>query len=396
MILRPDSLKYLDITTLWAIFKFQNAPIGVWSVRVIQQRDTMILTNGFTLEPTQPFSTTVQIVGPNRILPNRPFNYRIAVTNNSNVTGREIPVLIVGDTKIFLSITSQTDSSYPITAFLRDTLNPLKGIYTIPNMAATDSIQFGSVMIRELLPYTTEYIDLQTQSSNTGTFKMDVAVGKPLILSPCNVSLGNPCLTAVGKLVVKGAGLLNPIVGCVDGVRDFICQDAQKWFVEKENKWLLLSGLAGATSDCLGVGGKVLKSVMKGDFKMMQSVTKFQKPNLLDWRDWIGLPSDVNSIGEAIQGVDTSCGINAVAPLINFTMSVVNSADPNLKEGPKGINLLNCVSGNHLMPYRIYFENAGSATAPASEVYVYDTLDLTKFNLTHFRFTEFGFGNQVY
>jgi hypothetical protein len=67
-----------------------------------------------------------------------------------------------------------------------------------------------------------------------------------------------------------------------------------------------------------------------------------------------------------------------------------------LKVGSKGINNYNAVNGKDLLPYTIYYENADSATAPATEVRVIDTLDLTKFDLATFSFTGFGFGDSVY
>jgi hypothetical protein len=388
VILRPDSLKYLDITTLWAIFKFQNAPIGVWSVRVIQQRDTMILTNGFTLEPTQPFSTTVQIVGPNRILPNRAFNYRIAVTNNSNVSGYEVPVMVVGNGSAKMAITSPLDTNRLIPPSVNDTLNPLKGCYTLTNDNRTDSIKFAPVAIPHLPPYTTIYMDVSIQVAITTNIQLDVVVGKPLAndLSLCNLSTGDPCIDAIASAAVEAAGTVIPGIGCISSFRGFICEDLDKVkrFPDLSSVEFASLGksLYSTVKDCLPFG-----KVIKGGWQAFKQLFKYERPS-----NWDILTATATSVSGIVQ----NCHPDSNPRQQRQSISVVNSIDPNLKEGPKGINALNCVSGNNLMPYRIYFENADSATAPASEVYVYDTLDLTKFNLTNFRFTEFGFGNQVY
>jgi hypothetical protein len=385
VLLRPDSLKYVDITTLSALFRFQNAPTGVWSVRVIQQRDTMILANCFTLEPTQPFSTTVQIVGPNRILANRPFNYRIAVTNNSNVSGYEVPLMVLGNGNTKMAVTTPLDTSHLIPSVVSDTLDPLKGCYTVKNSTGTDSVKYVPIIISNLPPYTTIYIDISVQVSVVTNIQLDVAVGKPLAndLSFCNLSSGNDCIDAFGKFTAEVASLYPPI-GCLTGIREVICEDWEKVMQSPEGKLKIFS-LAPSIYSTLKKCGKTVGALSAG-LEGFKQLLNFKKPSVFATIGLVRAAADLYD----------KCAPAANPPQQQQSVSVVNSIDPNLKEGPKGINSLNCVSGNNLMPYRIYFENADSATAPASEVYVYDTLDLTKFNLSNFRFTEYGFGNQVY
>ncbi|MDJ1497639.1 PKD domain-containing protein [Cytophagaceae bacterium DM2B3-1] len=76
-----------------------------------------------------------------------------------------------------------------------------------------------------------------------------------------------------------------------------------------------------------------------------------------------------------------------------IVIELVNSIDPNEKIGSIGIDLSNHVQGNSPLPYTIYFENLSTATAPAQEVFVVDTLDKTKFDLSTFKLGSFGFGN---
>ena len=49
----------------------------------------------------------------------------------------------------------------------------------------------------------------------------------------------------------------------------------------------------------------------------------------------------------------------------------------------------------HQMPYTITFENKASATAPANEVFVTDTLDLSKLDAATFSFTSYGWADQA-
>lgn len=74
---------------------------------------------------------------------------------------------------------------------------------------------------------------------------------------------------------------------------------------------------------------------------------------------------------------------------------VVNSFDPNEIVGPSGYAALNYNLDNIAYPYIIYFENLKTATAPAQEVFIYDTLDLTKYDASSFYFGNIGFGNRI-
>ena len=56
-------------------------------------------------------------------------------------------------------------------------------------------------------------------------------------------------------------------------------------------------------------------------------------------------------------------------------VDLVNSWDPNKKTGSSGFGDFNYVFPNRLLQYIIYFENSDSATAPALEIVITDTLD---------------------
>ena len=49
--------------------------------------------------------------------------------------------------------------------------------------------------------------------------------------------------------------------------------------------------------------------------------------------------------------------------------------DPNEKVGPAGVGSQHFVPGDEALQYEIYFENVATATAPAQEITVSDTLD---------------------
>jgi hypothetical protein len=70
----------------------------------------------------------------------------------------------------------------------------------------------------------------------------------------------------------------------------------------------------------------------------------------------------------------------------------VTSFDPNEKVGPRGYTADRYISKEGNLNYTIFFENKKTAGASALEVFVTDTLDITKFDLKTFTFNSVTFG----
>jgi hypothetical protein len=78
---------------------------------------------------------------------------------------------------------------------------------------------------------------------------------------------------------------------------------------------------------------------------------------------------------------------------LNILIAAVSSFDPNEMIGPAGYGDKHWIQKNNAIPYTVLYENKNTATAPAHEVFVTDTLDLNKFDLKEFSFGPFGFGD---
>ncbi|MCR4603672.1 MAG: hypothetical protein K5683_09115 [Prevotella sp.] len=75
----------------------------------------------------------------------------------------------------------------------------------------------------------------------------------------------------------------------------------------------------------------------------------------------------------------------------------VQSIDPNEMIGPWGPDDdKHYIQPIHQMPYMITFENKSTASAPANEVFVTDTLDLLKFDAETFSFSSFGWADTTF
>jgi len=77
------------------------------------------------------------------------------------------------------------------------------------------------------------------------------------------------------------------------------------------------------------------------------------------------------------------------------SVKTVFSFDPNEIVGPEGFADLNYNFDNISYSYQIFFENLDDATAPAQEVFIYDTLDTDVYDLSTFALGNIGFGDTI-
>ncbi|MEF8794849.1 MAG: T9SS type A sorting domain-containing protein [Salinivenus sp.] len=71
----------------------------------------------------------------------------------------------------------------------------------------------------------------------------------------------------------------------------------------------------------------------------------------------------------------------------------VGAIDPNDKRGPTGTCTERYISARDSLPYTVFFENKSSATAPAQQVVIDDTLDADRFDLSTFSFGTVALGD---
>jgi len=78
---------------------------------------------------------------------------------------------------------------------------------------------------------------------------------------------------------------------------------------------------------------------------------------------------------------------------LGMIVNTLFSLDPNEMIGPSGYGDNRWIRKNNTIPYTVLFENKSTATAPAHEVVITDTLDLNTFDIRDFAFGSFGFGD---
>jgi hypothetical protein len=93
---------------------------------------------------------------------------------------------------------------------------------------------------------------------------------------------------------------------------------------------------------------------------------------------------NINSVANCPGGNGGGKGVRAVG-----------SYDPNEMIGPDGFGDEHFIKPAPEMSYTITFENKSAATAPAHEVFVYDTLDVKAYDLEAFGFSSFGWADTI-
>jgi len=74
-------------------------------------------------------------------------------------------------------------------------------------------------------------------------------------------------------------------------------------------------------------------------------------------------------------------------------ITCVGAIDPNEKLGPQGVGSERYTAREDSLPYTVFFENKAEATAPAQQVFIYDTLDTETYNFDSFTFGAVAFGD---
>ena len=102
------------------------------------------------------------------------------------------------------------------------------------------------------------------------------------------------------------------------------------------------------------------------------------------WIDEHSKPEQQPGQSPPVTGSPTDRGASAVA----------TAMDPNALSGPSGFGVLNFIQKAPTLPYRIDFENAKTATAPAQDVTIANQLPST-LDWSTFRVTEVAFGDTI-
>ena len=111
----------------------------------------------------------------------------------------------------------------------------------------------------------------------------------------------------------------------------------------------------------------------------------------------IAVTSTVTFLNDAVYLADKNCREKfGRQSLERHRIRGVNSYDPNEITGPAGYGDKNYIAKTNAATYTIFFENKDTASAPAQEIWITDTLDKSIFDMTRFSFNSIMVGDSIY
>ncbi|NTW31189.1 MAG: T9SS type A sorting domain-containing protein [Bacteroidetes bacterium] len=362
-------------------FDLRSKQPGLWNVVVNIPGDTiMTLVDGFTIETGVPANPWVNIIGRDKILFNRSQTYDITYGNSANVDASGVPLWIVVSRGTGIDVSFQGfELELPKVAIDSGWTNIRD---SIPVYIDVDSL-FGEAFKARIYGF---YIPI-IPAGQTETVKMIVHsnqdvrvmawVNTPYFQSPLSQDYKTCVALAAAKLLASGIGLVSPIDGCVHSVVTNYIYDPWSYKQPQVNTpktWgSSLWNLATTALSCAGA------------FTPMGVALNFAV-NLTN------LAADFQSAWGAANACKDAYGQKSRK---DKSVKAVSSFDPNEIIGLSGYTSNRYSLKDESYPYTIFFENLPTASAPAQEVFVTDTLDLNVFDIKRFGFGQITFGDSV-
>lgn len=374
----PDTLRRTNTGLLEVNIKLLQTDPGNYDL--VYQSPTMndTLFNAITIEASDSLQPYVTVTGPGVIRTNVWGQIRVTVTNPSNVSYYGIPVYVTltPNVETFLPYTAYIDSA--TSAFVPQIGSQFAMVY---NSDTTDSSLFTALLIAEIQPYESRTITLFIKAPVVQGTMIKAYVGGSYFsaadLDAMGLRVSSACnfLPKCLDCVLDMLGFV-PTVGCVTGALNLGCSIGGNPFKGASNSDYFFNILMSASSMTL----TCITGSLSPDNVYKKISNALAAGILADFANGV------------ISTAGTCTGSDGCDPFNSddWLMFTSNSVDPNYKTGPQGGSAANFINKGDILEYTIHFENLDTATAPAAEVVVVDTLDMNALDLSTFSFTGFG------
>lgn len=380
-----------------ATFDLAGKPVGEWNLQANNGSNSAVLNNVFTIEKGVEPNITIDVVGRTTFRAGRPEKFTIKYTNTGNVDVYTVPISLVYPKGVEVNLQNELiklSGNYGFDTFNEDSLS-----LTIP---LGDSVLLP-LIVPVIYANGSGEIKISLTAPDMQAIPFTVLVNRPvydLVSRNSNTPPGqneggdDGCLaTHIGAGLVAAGGITSaaamagvnmcviPLTISVGSIGVSVEGMAQAAKSESTTGWL--KGLVTSTSSFVlaGFGGIVSLGgcVVVGSDAFILG----------------GIGLGLSGLGAVISYVDYQNNPACWRQVKKVVLSLnsLASFDPNEKVGPTGNTISNYHQGAAPFNYTIYFENKNTATAPAQEVIIVDTLDMSKFDVSTFQLQSFGYGN---
>ena len=386
---------------LQALFTLNGAKTGICDVVVVNNNVEMVLAESFTIKKADGIPQTwVNVSGRSTVLLNRWNKFTITYGNNGDADALMVPVSFAVpdidglevDYMDFKFVLPEEAKEYG----LEDKLLPFKDFFIsdiifgkpqrskvyslmIPRIKANSSeslhILIKSPVNYNITSWTGDgWVNYTNEPEKSGKnafisqqLKSSVQNGISEIATGADKEVGSCIIDALGVTVIETSISVIPVVGAI--------YNSGK------------TGYVVGQFDTKDVKKSVRNSALQG------AATFFSYTSVVPVLGWV-----TSTVGGLIcGGISAYYAVSDCLSLANKEKSVstVSSFDPNEIIGPDGFGDKGWIQKINEIPYTILFENKAEATAPAHDVFITDTLDLSDFDISDFGFGSFGWGDTI-
>jgi len=414
-IIHAETTAVNDSGMVQGSFLLNNEPLGMYDVIIDSGSFTDTLVNSLEMETVRNDSLTIQVSDPSRRLINRFQPYQVTITNPGNVNYFGVPVLIAINPENEIARFSNRIISDSLSQLMRDSVF-VHEFFMAYDSTTNDSMWLGMFILPVVAAQTTETLEFYMRGTTLGDKLMMAALLRPWYDSAQLVQLGlmrtntscdfladgfNCILDILGQFPGANCLVSAGSLGCSIGnlARDAVgnrnrAGDGKKYIADAFNF------LADAASTIFCSTGGLLKAPAK--LVAEDAVSEWAGELLGITASFLNgeMPNNpflkLATIPVTLPGSCMQAFVTPPKSIKRFFIKDVSSMDPNDKTGPVGITPDNFIDKESTLQYLIRFENISTATAPASEVRIIDTLDNNFFDLSTLRFTGFGFADSAY
>jgi PKD repeat protein len=384
--------------SLQALFTLNGAATGLWNVVVTNQQSEMVLPKSFKIKQAEGYAQPwVNVSGRGLVLINRWTKFTLTYGNNGDMDALMVPVsFAVPDIEGIEVELADFEFVLPPEAYtynLVDKLMPYKDYIITDNLfGKPQKSRLYSLMIPRIKANSSESLHFlikspedykitswtgdgwlqYTTDSGSALKSQHLKSGTGLVeddpQKAANLAVGSCILEAIAVTTIETSISVIPVAGAVYNsfktgytVGQFDTKDVKKSVVNSSLQAATTFFSYASVVPVVGWVTGTIGGLICGGISAYLAVT------------------DCLSMAEKEKRVDTAA-----------------SLDPNEMVGPDGHGEKGWIPRLSEMPYTILFENKAEATAPAHDVFITDTLDLSVFDISKFGFGEFGWGDTIF
>lgn len=355
-------------------FDLTNTNEGVYTIELTESTgSTKIYPESFEIVEGIAPEVWVEIVGRNVWRDGRPYNFVVTYGNSGTVDAKGVPIWVVleGDTLVdfqhnFTIIPPVSPNAEAVSASV-----PLYYKYNELNGAVGQFIVFP-VYVPYISPGEIGALSFSVRNLTSDHLSVLAYSTRPHYQSPLNEGVADCVSDGLEEAVLP----YSPSIP--DGTEILMCLTEEYSNCTELTNYIIVDdtfgsfnwNLSSAIADCYVLGGQLELISYEAPKQFVQSNAASNSTNTNE-------PSN------------SPCGdpLDPIGPVMLPT-GPTSSFDPNEKVGPSQYQTL-----DETFNYAIYFENLETASAAAQQVFIFDTLDFSSFDLSSFEFDGVGFGD---